>query len=377
MASTERRPLFTCSPWALLFLLLLAAAWISWRLARPLFGGPHDPEAGPRLVAARGDLAEDERATIELFRQASRSVVHITTWERRYARDRFLVRPLDIPQGMGSGFVWDEDGYVVTNVHVIQTASRALVTLPDGSEYEGLPVGGDTDFDIAVLKIDAPREKLFALPLGSSKELMVGQKVFAIGNPFGLDNTLTTGIISGLEREILADARSKPIRGVIQTDAAINPGNSGGPLLDSAGRLIGVNTAIYSTSGASAGIGFAVPVDTINKIVPSLVRTGSSRPPILGVTIASGGAARRLGVDGLVIESVLPGSGAEKAGLRSWELSTTSNEVRADVIVAIEDQRVEAFADIKQALLGHRPGDAVELEILRDGRPMTVEVVLQ
>jgi S1-C subfamily serine protease len=300
-----------------------------------------------------------------------------TTWERRYARDRFLLRPLEVPQGMGSGFVWDERGYVVTNVHVLQGASRALITLSDGSRYEGIPVGGDADFDIAVLKIDAPRDKLTAVPIGTSKDLLVGQKVFAIGNPFGLDQTLTTGIISGLEREIMADPRGEPIRGVIQTDAAINPGNSGGPLLDSAGRLIGINTAIYSTSGASAGVGFAVPVDTVNKVVPILIQRGSTTPPIMGVTIASEQVAREIGVTGLVIDSVTPGSGAARAGLRSLEVSTTSNEVRADVIVAIEGKRVESFADIKQALMSHQPGDTVEVEILREGSRMKVEVVLQ
>jgi len=375
MVRNDSRPLLSCSPWALLVLLLALAAWFAWRLAAPLVRGLHDEEARPRMVVARGDLAEDEKATIELFRGASPAVVHITTWDKRYALDRFRLRALDVPQGTGSGFVWDDRGYIVTNAHVLANATRYLVTLDDRTEYEAYPVGYDADFDVAVVKIDAPRGKLTAIPVGSSSGLLVGQKVFAIGNPFGLDHTLTTGIISGLEREIQATPRGEPIRGVIQTDAAINPGNSGGPLLDSAGRLIGMNTAIYSPSGVSAGVGFAVPVDTINKVVPALIRTGAVEPPRMGVVIAPDQVARALRVRGLVVESVQPGSGAARAGLRSMDIST--DEIRADVITAIAGEPVESSADIKRILSGFRSGETVKLDVLRDGVPIAVEVTLQ
>lgn len=222
-------------------------------------------------VTPRGNLAEDERATMKLFADSSPSVVHITT--RTLQRDLFSLNIMEVPQGTGTGFIWDLEGHIVTNFHVVEGASGAQVALADHSTWQADLVGVAPDQDLAVLKIDAPPQQLHPLPLGSSQDLGVGQKTLAIGNPFGLDHTLTTGVISALGRQIKS-ASGRPIKNVIQTDAAINPGNSGGPLLDSSGRLIGMTTAIVSPSGAYAGIGFAIPVDTIRWGVPQIIKHG-------------------------------------------------------------------------------------------------------
>jgi S1-C subfamily serine protease len=380
MANSSRAPLVSCSPWALLVLLLFAAAFVAWRLAAPLLSSKHDPQAVPRAITARGDLAQDEQATIELFRQASPAVVHINTTERVY--DRWRMTPFDVPQGTGSGFVWDERGYIVTNFHVILEADRAWVSLEGGSSpHEARYVGGDPDNDIAVLKIDSPGAELRPISIGTSKDLQVGQKVFAIGNPFGLDHTLTTGVISGLGREIVS-VSNQPIRGVIQTDAAINPGNSGGPLLDSAGRLIGMNTAIATPPGVGSGsafnvgVGFAVPVDTINKIVPDLIRKGTSTTPRIGILQAPEQVKQALGVEGVVVESVEPGSGAESAGLRSLERNRAGG-FRADVITAVDGRSVGSIVDIRSVLSERKPGDVVQVELLRDGKKLVREIKLK
>ena len=260
------------------------------------------PQAVPRAVADRGPLAAGERQTIELFEASSPSVVYITTV--RVGRDRFSRNLLEIPQGTGTGFVWDDRGHVVTNFHVLHGAQIARVTLDDQTTWEAKLVGVSPDKDLAVLQIEAPTEALHAIPIGTSGDLKVGQKVLAIGNPFGLDHTLTTGVISGLGREIKSVA-GRPIQNVIQTDAAINPGNSGGPLLDSAGRLIGVNTMIYSPSGAYAGVGFAVPADTVNRIVPKLIVYGKIVRPGLGVEIDDY-LNERLDLEGVIVHDVLP-----------------------------------------------------------------------
>jgi len=361
-------------------MLLVAAAFAASRLVAPLLERKRDTDAAPRPVLARGDLAQDEQATIELFRQASSSVVHIDT--RLTVYNRWTLEPLNLPQGTGSGFIWDERGYVVTNYHVIRDASQALVFLEGArTALEARPVGVDPDNDIAVLKIESPGEALRAIPVGTSKDLQVGQKVFAIGNPFGLDHTLTTGIISGLGREINS-LTGRAIRDVIQTDAAINPGNSGGPLLDSAGRLIGMNAAIATPAGIgegqgfNVGIGFAVPVDTINKIVPSLIRTGAFSPPMLGIRSASEQVARAIRADGVVVESVEPGSGADRAGMRSLEYSR-SQGFRADVITSVQDRSVSSIDDIRQILFDYKAGDVVRVEILRDGAKKALDVKLQ
>ncbi len=284
------------NPWPVIVLFILVMVL----LVRSFFdfggGAIHDPNYEPRPVTARGDLAEDEKSTISLFRNVSPAVVYITTASVR--RDRFSFNLMEIPRGTGSGFIYDKQGHVVTNYHVIQNADTANVTLADQSTWPAQLVGVEPDQDLAVLKVDIPSARLQPILIGTSDDLQVGQKVFAIGNPFGFDQTLTTGVISGLGREVTSVTERK-ITGVVQTDAAINPGNSGGPLLDSAARLVGVNTAIYSPSGAYAGIGFAVPVDTVNRIVPQLIQHGRVARPVLGI-IPDDRVTRRLGIDGVL-----------------------------------------------------------------------------
>src|SRR5438132_1613205 len=254
------------------------------------------PAVDPRPVAPRGDLAADEKSTIDLLREASPSVAFITTAQRV----EFWNRSQEIPQGTGSGFIWDDAGHIVTNFHVvapmIQSKASATVTLSDHSSYDAALVGVSPDNDLAVVQIRAPKDKLPPIKVGTSNDLQVGQKVFAIGDPFGLDQTLTTGIVSALGR-VIPSATGRLIEDVIQTDAAINPGNSGGPLLDSWRRLIGVNAAIYSPSGAYAGIGFAIPVDTVQRIVPQLIEHGQVTRPGLGIQVGPDQIAERLGLE--------------------------------------------------------------------------------
>ena len=322
---------------------------------------------GATPVVARGDLAEDEQATIELFRRASPSVVFITTIALR--RDFLSMNVFEIPQGAGSGFVWDDRGHVVTNFHVIQgieRSGRAEVMLSDSSSWEAELVGGAADKDLAVLRIDAPVRTLQPLLVGTSADLRVGQKVFAIGNPFGLDHTLTTGVVSALGREI-ESVGGLPIRDVIQTDAAINPGNSGGPLLDSAGRLIGVNTAIFSPSGAYAGIGFAIPVDTVRWVVEDLVRHGELVRPQLGVNVAPDAWLRELGIEGALVVTVVEGSGADRAGLRPTLRGARGQVELGDVIVAIDGEPVRSSADLVLLLEKRRSGEQVRLTVEREG----------
>jgi S1-C subfamily serine protease len=261
------------------FLATLAAMW-----SGELPAAQPAASAAPRTPMPRGPLDAEERATIDLFERARRSVVYIAPTQRVF--DPWTRNPLQVPRGTGSGFVWDEAGHVVTNNHVIEGATGAQVRLADGRSFDAELVGRSPDHDLAVLRIRTGTDRPPAVPIGTSDELRVGQKVFAVGNPFGLDWTLTTGIVSALNRELPTDS-GVAIRDLIQTDAAINPGNSGGPLLDSAGRLIGVNTAIFSPSGAYAGVGFAVPVDTVNRVVPRLIATGRYTRPALGVRVES------------------------------------------------------------------------------------------
>jgi S1-C subfamily serine protease len=366
--------------WMAVLLLLVAGALVYTVVrgrggsgASDSRGSGTDVSAEPRAITPRGDLSSDETSTIELFKAVSPAVVHVTSVEVR--RGRLSLNMFEIPQGTGSGFVWDTDGHVVTNFHVIQNADRAEVTLNDNSVWRATIVGTAPDKDVAVLKIDAPKEKLTKIALGTSNNLQVGQKVFAIGNPFGLDQTLTTGVISGLGREIQSVTK-RPISGVIQTDAAINPGNSGGPLLDSAARLIGINTAIYSPSGAYAGIGFAVPVDTVNRIVPQLLAHGKVVRPGLGIVPASEQIVRQLKVQGVLVLSVPDGSAAQQAGL----IGTTQGPqswILGDLIVSLDGEPVKELNDLYRALDKHDVGDVVKLEVVRKGEKRTVEVKLQ
>jgi S1-C subfamily serine protease len=354
--------------------LLLAvgfAAGLTWSAAAPSAGTAKRSGARP---AAPGTLNDDERVTVGLFQHASPSVVFITSLELRRGGFRFDVA--QIPRGSGSGFVWDTAGHIVTNFHVIQGADAARVTLSDQSSWEAKLVGAAPEKDLAVLRIQAPAEQLHPIPVGTANELQVGQAVFAIGNPFGLDHTLTTGVISALGREIESAARI-PIRDVIQTDAAINPGNSGGPLLDSSGRLIGVNTAIYSPSGAYAGIGFAIPVDTVQWVVPDLIQHGKLMRPTLGVQVANAQVQRQLGLEGALILDLTPNSGAARAGLRPTRRDERGRLILGDVIVAIDDKPVKSSADLLLLLETREPGDQVRVTIARGDAQQDVTVMLQ
>ncbi len=359
----------------LLIILILAALW--W--FKPWEGmfsrqDASRPEAVPRTVAARGSLAEDEQNNIAVFKNVSPSVVHITTLE--LARNFLSLDVMQIPRGTGTGFIWDDRGNVVTNFHVIQAGQTARVTLADQTTWKAALVGAFPDRDLAVLRIDAPREKLKPILVGGSRELQVGQKVYAIGNPFGLDQTLTSGIISALNREI-ESATQRSIRGVIQTDAAINPGNSGGPLLDSAGRLIGVNTAIYSPSGGSAGIGFAIPVDEVNRIVPRLIRDGKFIRPALGIQAAGKSFQESLGLPkGVAVIGVYPDSPAHQAGLQPFKRSPDGSLVEGDVIVALNGKPISSFDDLLNALEQHQTGDTVTLSIVRGDKRLEQPVRL-
>jgi S1-C subfamily serine protease len=380
--SSNDRPLRPVPPsvsavnWLLVILLILLAAFL-WRERGGRFGGRltslHNSEAQEPPIVPRGDLAEDEKSTIVLFKQAAPSVVHITSLSVQ--RDPLSLNVLGIPQGSGSGFVWDKDGYVVTNFHVIEKAGALKVTLADRSEWDADVVGVAPDKDIAVLKIDAPEEKLAPLRLGESANLQVGQKVFAIGNPFGLDQTLTTGIISGLGREILSVTK-RPIQGVIQTDAAINPGNSGGPLLDSAGLLIGVNTAIYSPSGAYAGIAYSVPVDTVRWIVPKIIRDGKVDRVGIGVSIWDDQYLARLGIRGVLVHDVVDGGPAAQAGILPTRRAN-DRYIPGDLIVAVNGKLVRNSLDLYRNLDPMKAGDTVTLTVSRDGVEKNIPVTLR
>src|SRR5688572_12624173 len=346
-------------------LLLVAAALVFTVITSRNNQGSAPVSFEPRPIAQRPDdkLGADEKATIDVFKKFSRSVVHITSLDTR--RDRMTLDVSEIPQGTGTGFVWDASGHVVTNFHVIQHGNRASVTLNDHSTYPARIIGTAPDKDLAVLKIDAPAQKLQPLPVGTSGDLEVGQKVLAIGNPFGLDQTLTTGVISGLGREIKS-VTGRSIFDVIQTDASINPGNSGGPLLDSSGRLIGVNTAIYSPSGANAGIGFAVPVDTVNTIVPQLLKHGKLTRPGLGINILSDQIAAQQKIEGVVILGVTPGGAADKAGIVGAR-QAPGGMALGDVIVKVDNTDVKKSSDLFKALDTHKVGDEVELTLENEG----------
>ncbi len=341
--------------------LVIFSVWLGDRFVRDVFLTADEP----RAVTARGDLSEAERATTALFAEAAPSVVYITTFGRPAGG-----RGAGTARGAGSGFIWDRVGHVVTNNHVIEGAARVGVRLDSGEVVEARVIGTAPDFDLAVLKLEETRAELKPIPVGVSADLKVGQSVFAIGNPFGLDRTLTTGIISALNRR-LPTATRREIVGVIQTDAAINPGNSGGPLLDSAGRLIGVNTAIISESGSAAGIGFAVPVDTVNRVVPQLIADGRVPRPGIGILVAPEEVAAQMGVAGVVVAQVVPESPAERAGLRGFDRATGRP---GDVIVGVGGKRVRTLAEVAAELERIGVGNEAELTVLRNGSERSVRV---
>jgi len=372
MASKQRPQLcnrLCVNAWGVFFLVLLAV--LTTRSA-PAQGA--ESRTTPRVATPRSDLDAEEKATIALFRQSSPSVVHITTLTVR--QDLFTLNLLQIPEGTGSGLIWDDTGNIVTNFHVIQNADVAQVTLADHSTWKARRVGIAPDKDLAVLRVDAPRAQLRAIPLGTSKDLQVGQKVFAIGNPFGLDQTLTRGIISALGREIESVTR-RPIQGVIQTDAAINPGNSGGPLLDSAGRMIGMNTAIYSPSGASSGIGFAIPVDIVNRVVPELIRFGRVTRPGIGIQLVDDQLAQELGAPGPIVYDVAPGSAASRSGIQPTRRDPSGRVRLGDVLVSIDGKKITSANDLFLALEGYKVGDTVTVGLLRNGKQEHVRMTLE
>ncbi|HTU21060.1 MAG TPA: trypsin-like peptidase domain-containing protein [Gemmataceae bacterium] len=329
----------------------------------------------PRAITPRGDLSELEKTNIAIYKKTKPSVVHITSLSVQ--RDEWNLNVQEVPEGTGSGFVWDQGGHIVTNFHVIKDADSAHVTLADHTTYRASLVGAAPDKDLAVLHIDAPKSKLTPIEVGSSEDLQVGQMVYAIGNPFGLDLTLTTGVVSAVGRQIQSVTK-RTIKNVIQTDAAINPGNSGGPLLDSAGRLIGVNTAIYSPSHASAGIGFAIPVDEVNRVVPQLIKKGKLERPGLGVRILADQSAREVGVDkGAVVLDVYRDSPAAKAGLRPTRRDKWTGDIDlGDIITAIDDKPVEKANDYFDILEKYKNGDTVTLTLLRNGEEKKARAAL-
>ncbi len=349
------------------------------RVSRTVAPGPPAPGTAapgiesPEPEAMPEGLSPEERRDIEVFRSASASVVYITSVALR--RDFFSLDVLRIPQGTGSGFVWDRRGHIVTNYHVIEEGNAFSVTLADQSVWEATVIGAAADKDLAVLRIEAPSRQTTPITLGSSQGLVVGQRVLAVGNPFGLDHSLTTGVVSALGRE-LRSPNGRTIHDVIQTDAAINPGNSGGPLLDSRGRLIGVNSAIYSTSGSSAGIGFAVPVDTVRRLVPQLIEHGRPIQPDIGVTWLSDGVAGRLGLRGAVIYEVREGGPAERAGLRGIRVSRWDRIFVGDVVVAANGQPVRSSDEVLHVFETLGVGKSVTLTVERDGKRRDVPVEL-
>jgi S1-C subfamily serine protease len=331
-----------------------------------------DPNASPRAVTPRDDLTALEKTNIEIYEKTLPSVVNITSMTNR--EDFFGFDAQEVPKGTGSGFIWDKEGRIVTNFHVIQDSTAQRVTMSDQTSYDASLVGTFPDKDLAVLQISAPGHKLQPIPIGTSSDLRVGQRVYAIGNPFGLDGTFTDGIISSLGRQIESVTR-RPIRDVIQTNAAINPGNSGGPLLDSAGRLIGVNTAIFSPTGTSAGIGFAIPVDEVNRIVPELIRHGKVIRPDLGVQLAEDAWSRARRIDGVMLWWVNPKGPAGQAGLHGIR-RTREGALAGDIITAVEGKPVHNRDDLYTQLEKHAVGDKVTLTIQRGDDSKDVEVTL-
>jgi 2-alkenal reductase len=342
--------------------LVLVTVWLGDRLYRSYIYVADEP----KLVTPEGKLSDWEKSNIELFQAAAASVAYITTEQVRFNP----FRGASVAQGAGSGFIWDKAGHVVTNFHVIEGADTVYVQLYAGGPMSARVIGGAPEYDVAVVRLRNPPRDLQPLPIGTSTSLSVGQATYAIGNPFGLSRTLTTGIVSAVERH-LPTAQGREIRGVIQTDAAINPGNSGGPLLDSSGRLIGVNTAIISESGASAGIGFAIPVDLINRVVPQIITQGRAPLPGIGITPADESVAAQLGVRGVVVLGVRRGSPADQAGIRPFDPRIGAV---GDIIVAADGRRTQTAADLAAVFEDAGVGNEVTLRIVRGDAEREVKV---
>jgi 2-alkenal reductase len=350
---------------AVIWLLLLATFWVM----EPYLSALWFSASAPRTVTPRGNLAESEQATIALFKNVSPSVVHV------FARaaptiSMFSDEEESVVQS-GSGIIWDSAGHVITNNHVIKGTAQIGIRLTSGEFVGARVVGTAPNYDLAVLQLERPKSALQPIAIGHSADLQVGQNTFAIGNPYGLDQTLTSGIVSALRRS-LPSGSAYGVKGMIQTDAAINPGNSGGPLLDSAGRLIGVNSAIISGSGASAGIGFAIPVDVVNRVATQLIRNGRVPTPGIGIVAAKESEATSLGMDGVIIVQSLPGSPAARAGLEG----ATSDGVIRDVITKANGKPVHSMTELASILEDAGVGNQVSLTVDRDGQTRTVNVTV-
>ena len=346
------------------------------------------PTTPPAQISQR-KLTAEEKATIDLFNSNTPSVVYITNMQQK--RDVFTLNAVEAPTGAGSGIVWDGDGHVVTNFHVINGANELRVTTQDQDVYPAKVIGFDEDKDIAVLKIDYANKlpgkdgtiktsshdpTLRPLPIGTSSDLLVGQRVYAIGNPFGLDHTLTTGVISGLGREIQSGNTGRPIDGIIQTDAAINPGNSGGPLLDSSGRLIGINTAIYSTSGSSSGVGFALPADMVTGIVEQIITTGRVTRPIMGITFAPDQAVEQLGLGGVLVLDAREGGPAWRAGVKATSRDSAGRLILGDVIVELDGALIKDSSDLYRTLDKLSVGQEIMMKVMRGENKVDLQLTL-
>jgi S1-C subfamily serine protease len=343
-------------------ILLVAALFGQSYIDRMLFSA-----TTPRPVAPRSDLAESERATIQLFERVSPSVVQVVG--ASLAANTSDMEGEGVREQTGTGFVWDGAGHIVTNNHVVSGTKEVAVRLASGEVIGATIVGAAPNYDLAIVRLRTTGRLPAPIAVGTSADLKVGQAAFAIGNPFGLDQSLSTGVISALKRRLPTSA-GREIGNVVQTDAAVNPGNSGGPLLDSAGRLIGVTTAIISPSGSNAGIGFAIPVDTVNRVVPELIRNGRVPTPGIGIVAANEAVATRLGIEGVIVVRALPGSPAAAAGLHGIE---QPNEL-GDVIVSANGQPTRRLSDLTDQLESVGVGKDIELSVKRDDRPVTLRV---
>ncbi|MBC7531084.1 MAG: trypsin-like peptidase domain-containing protein [Oligoflexus sp.] len=335
------------------------------------------PPAVPQSVTPNAEpyLLEDERNTIDIFSRISARVVNVSNL--RYARQGFFSFDVtEVPVGTGSGFIWDDNGYIVTNYHVIQNADRLTVSFKNGKTLAAKIVGAEPRKDIAVIRVKLDGQHSFeSMPLADSSKLQVGQKAVAIGSPFGLDQTLTKGVISALGRSI-PGIGGVQIRDMIQTDASINPGNSGGPLLDSRGYLLGMNTMIFSESGSSAGIGFAVPSSTINRIVTQIIKNGRVVQVGIGIEHFDNNINRQLNIEGVIIRAVTAGGAGAKAGLRGTQRTRNGEIILGDVIVGIEDKKIRSYDDLYNALESFQVGETVRVSFIREARKQTVTVQL-